>query len=118
MTNNDYTLLPVESPIRPDVELEAQDDPKLGPHRRASGPTTLQANDPRFNPPTPSPLKRAALLFCVFCLFWFALRLRTIKPPQSSPVLEPERCFSVYTHHDVLFDPPQLCHRFRLSPSR
>lgn len=106
MTNNDYTLLPVESPIPLDAELEAQDRPNLGPHRRASGPTVLQANDPRFSPPTPSPLKRAVLLLFVFCLFWFALRFRTVKPPQSPPVLEPERCFPVHTLQDLSFDAP------------
>ncbi|KAG6835850.1 hypothetical protein H0H93_013960, partial [Arthromyces matolae] len=32
--------------------------------------------DPRFNPPTPSPFKRLALLVFVLLLFWFAFTLR------------------------------------------
>ncbi|KAF9650247.1 hypothetical protein BDM02DRAFT_3073445, partial [Thelephora ganbajun] len=47
--------------------------------------------DPRFNPPSPSPLKRAALLLFVFSLFWFALRLRTAKLPRPPPPLTTER---------------------------
>ncbi|KAF9790277.1 hypothetical protein BJ322DRAFT_1103942 [Thelephora terrestris] len=104
MTNNDYTLLPFESPLQHDVELEARSGTKPGPHRRDSGPTTLQANDPRFNPPTPSPLKRAALLFFVFCLFWFALRLRTVNPSQSPPAPEPERFFPDFDYRPAVND--------------
>ena len=34
------------------------------------------AADPRFNPPTPSPWKRAALVVFIVVLFWVGLRLR------------------------------------------
>ena len=98
MHKNDYIPLPADPSLRLHVE---QGDPKPGPPRRASGPTVLHTNDPRFNPPAPPPLKRAALLFFVFCLFWFALRLRTVKPPQSSPALETERYLSVHLIHNA-----------------
>lgn len=102
MPNNDYIPLPTDS-LQLDVEREVQDNPKPGPHRQASGPTILQENDPRFNPPTPSPLKRVALLLFVFGLFWFALKLRTTKLPQPSLGFETERYFSSYTVCDARF---------------
>lgn len=36
----------------------------------------LRLADPRFNPPTPSRLKRAGLLVLVFLLFWVAISMR------------------------------------------
>ena len=92
MPNHHYTPLPPDPSLRFDVEREEQDRP-----RQASGPTVQQPNDPRFNPPTPSPLKRAGLLLFVFFLFWLALRLRTISPPPLYPVLETNKCFSVHS---------------------
>jgi hypothetical protein len=87
MSHNGYIPLSAGQIL---AEPGEQGDPKF---RRASGPTILQTNDPRFNPPTPSPLKRVLLLLFVFCLFWFALRLRTITLPRTFPVPETERCF-------------------------
>lgn len=88
--NNNYAPVPAEPPVRPEIEDE-EEVLKPRPPQQASGPTVLQTNDPRFNPPSPSPLKRAALLLFVFCLFWFALRLRTAKPPQPSLAPATER---------------------------
>lgn len=90
MPNNDYIPLPTEPPVQLDTEYEEQETPKPRPPRQASGPTVLQTTDPRFNPPSPSPLKRAALLLFVLCLFWFALKLRTAKPPRplTAPATE------------------------------
>lgn len=102
MPNNGYGLLPEEPPIQLDAKHEEQEVPKPRPPRQASGPTVLQAIDPRFNPTPPSPLKRAALLLFVFCLFWFALRLRIAKPPRPLPVTTTERYLPVpTTYHAV-----------------
>ncbi|KAI0926362.1 hypothetical protein AcW1_008559 [Taiwanofungus camphoratus] len=40
--------------------------------------------DPRFNPPTPSPWKRAGLVLAVVVLFWlaFTLRAQLGRPPK------------------------------------
>lgn len=99
MANDNHIPLYIGQPVRPDVDNEELGGPKLGPHHRASDPTVLQTDDPRFNPPTPSPLKRAVLLFSVFCLFWFALRLRTARPLPASPALETYRCFAAHIVH-------------------
>ena len=91
MPNNDYAPLPTEPPTQVNTGHEEQDVSKARPPRQASGPTVLQTTDPRFNPPSPSPLKRAALLLFVFCLFWFALRLRTAKTLQTLPAPATDR---------------------------
>lgn len=96
MPDDHYTPLPTESPGRFHFEQEEQRYPRPGLPRQASGPTVLQANDPRFHRPTPSPLKRAVLLLFIFCLFWFAIRLRSMKSPQPSLILETERYFSTH----------------------
>ena len=101
MDNNNYAPLPTEPPAQLDVEHE-EEDTKPRPPRQASGPTVLQTTDPRFNPPSPSPLKRAALLLFVFCLFWFALRLRTAKLPRPLPSSETERYMLVHPTNHVL----------------
>ena len=95
MTNNNY----VQLPAKPSVQLEVEHKEKEV-HRQASGPTVLQTSDPRFNPPSPSPLKRAALLLFVFCLFWFALRLRTAKQLQPLPA-QTERYLPVHATYHV-----------------
>lgn len=105
MPNDDYIPLPTEY-LQLDVERETQLNPKPRPHRQASGPTILQGDDSRFNPPTPSPLKRAALLLFVFGLFWFALKLRTTRLPQPPLVFETERYFSGYTDCDACSQRP------------
>lgn len=97
MASDDYIPLPVELPVRSDLEQGERGSPKPEPPRRASGPIVLQTNDPRFSPAIPSPLKRAVLLFFVFCLFWLALRLRATTPVRVPPELEADRCFSAYT---------------------
>ncbi|OBZ72198.1 Casein kinase I isoform alpha [Grifola frondosa] len=43
-------------------------------------------SDPRFNPPTPSPWKRAALLAFVVFLIWLSFSLRLSKPRQPEVV--------------------------------
>ena len=101
MHNNDYAPLPTEPPAQLDTEHE-EEDPKPRPPRQASGPTVLQTTDPRFNPPSPSPLKRAALLLFVFVLFWFALRLRTAKLSRPLPSPETERYLPVHATTLVL----------------
>lgn len=47
--------------------------------------------DPRFNPPTPSPWKRAGLVLAVVVLFWlaFTLRAQLGRPPK---VVHANRC--------------------------
>jgi len=99
MPNNGYAPLPTEPPVQLDVEQEV---PKPRPPRHASGPTVLQTTDPRFNPPSPSPLKRAALLLFVSCLFWFALRLRIAKPPRPPLALATERYLTAHTAYLAL----------------
>ena len=42
------------------------------------------AQDPRFNPPTPSPWKRVALLAFVLAILWLAFSLR-MSAKQSHP---------------------------------
>lgn len=87
--SNDYVPIPTQPPVQ--LEIEHEEERKSRHPQQASGPTVLQTNDARFNPPSPSPLKRAALLLFIFCLFWFALRLRTAKSPLLAPVSETER---------------------------
>jgi uncharacterized membrane protein YccC len=65
MSDTNYERLPTE-PKDDDDELEN------GRRRNVIPPTT----DPRFNPPTPSPYARAALLIFVAFLFWWAFSLR------------------------------------------
>lgn len=49
--------------------------------------------DPRFNPPTPSPWKRAALLVLMVGLLWLALSMRLqMKKPAQPEVLHAQRC--------------------------
>ena len=99
MNDSDYAPLPTEPPTQLDIGHEEQEvSTKPRPPRQASGPTVLQPTDPRFNPPSPSPLKRAALLLFVFCLFWFALRLRTAKLPRPLPSPETERYLPVHAN--------------------
>lgn len=102
MPSNDYVPLPAEPPVQLGIEDEEQEVPKPRPPRQASGPTVLQTSDPRFNPPSPSPLKRAALLLFVFSLFWFALRLRTAKPQRPYPSSATERYLPVHAAYRAL----------------
>ncbi len=50
--------------------------------------------DPRFNPPTPSPWKRAALLLVVFVLVWLAFTMRKALSMEQPDVLYAKRCAS------------------------
>lgn len=117
MSNTDYIPLPKESPAQLEIEHEEQEVLKSRP-RQASGPTVLRTNDLRFNPPPPSPLKRAALLLFVFWLFWFALRLRTAKPPGPSPALTTEKYLLVHsTDHALSFTLPRYSTDFDYRPA-
>lgn len=64
MASANYERLPTEP--KDDEEIE------VGRRRYVHPPVT----DPRFNPPTPSPYARAALLIFVALLFWLAYVLR------------------------------------------
>lgn len=50
--------------------------------------------DPRFNPPTPSPWKRAALLLVVFALAWLAFTMRKALSMEPPEVVHARRCAS------------------------
>ena len=47
--------------------------------------------DPRFNPPTPSPWKRLSLIIVVFILFWVAYSIKPQKPEAKVPVVHANR---------------------------
>jgi len=64
MPSGNYELLPTEP--------KDDDDIENGRWRAVPQPIT----DPRFNPPTPSPYARAALLIFVVFLFWLAFTLK------------------------------------------
>ncbi|KAF8219989.1 hypothetical protein L208DRAFT_1417353 [Tricholoma matsutake] len=55
------------------LPTEPKDDELENGRRRHDPPPTT---DPRFNPPTPSPYTRAALLIFIAFLFWLAFILR------------------------------------------
>lgn len=58
--------------IEPDTDAETN-----ATYDKATVPTQDDSPpDPRFNPPTPSPFKRAALIAFTILLFWIAFNLR------------------------------------------
>lgn len=74
------------------MTLKAKSDFSPLPTSRSASPKQLQERlrrDERFNPPTPSTWKRAALLVLVVFLFWLAFRMRPGKQPQ---VIHADRC--------------------------
>lgn len=70
------------------MSADIKSDKPAAVRRRSSSPTRPQPTsdidelharlhaDPRFNPPTPSPWKRAALLVFAIALFYFAVTMR------------------------------------------
>jgi hypothetical protein len=56
--------------------LPTSDEPDKEDDAHESGESKTVTEDPRFNPPTPSPWKRAALLIFIVFMFWLAYQLR------------------------------------------
>ena len=73
----------MSSPIAMSSDVKSEKAERRSPTQRRSEPTSDIAElhrrldeDPRFNPPTPSPWKRAALILLVVFLFWLGVTMR------------------------------------------
>jgi len=89
MSNAHYELLP-SSP--------AEWDPESAEDPREPSLATLQAADRRFNPPTPSPWKRVALVLFLCFLFWLSYRIPRLIPPQEPEVVYADRYSNEYKY--------------------
>lgn len=69
-------------------------DEELAPaHRRFTSEHRRLAQDPRFNPPTPSWWKRALLILFIIVMFWLSLSLRaSMQKGAQSPIIHAHRC--------------------------
>ncbi|KAI0268700.1 hypothetical protein BC834DRAFT_820923 [Gloeopeniophorella convolvens] len=83
MSSAPYQALPTDD--RPD-ELE-----RAPPRRRHLQEHLQLAQDPRFNPPTPSWWKRALLLLFVIIMFWLSFSLRSSLRTEQPQVMHAKR---------------------------
>ena len=79
--------LPTEQTAAP---LDARDGP-IPDHIRQAAADARARIDARFRQPTPSPLKRVALLLFVALLFWFAIKLRISNKAAQPQVFHTDR---------------------------
>lgn len=92
MSQARYSRVATEPPAAPSDNNgdEAQSDDETSPAQfvEETGRNPEPPLDPRFNPPTPSAWKRAALLLFIVFLFWFSVRLR-VRAPLPAEDVEP-----------------------------
>ncbi|KAI0049856.1 hypothetical protein FA95DRAFT_1488372 [Auriscalpium vulgare] len=86
MSSAQYQALPT-SPSPSPNDLEDFEDEERPPRpRRGPTPEELQlAQDPRFNPPTPSAWKRVGLIVFIVVMFWLSFQLRTTPSTHKEP---------------------------------
>lgn len=79
----DWSATTMSSPSAVSTTVKSEKAERRTPPQRRLEPTSdidelhrRLAEDPRFNPPTPSPWKRAALIILVVFLFWLGITLR------------------------------------------
>jgi hypothetical protein len=100
MSQARYSRVPTEPPATPSGanEYEGESDDESSQFVEETGRNTAPPLDPRFNPPTPSAWKRAALLLFIVFLFWLSVRMRMGAPLPAEDVEHTDRwvLFSFY----------------------
>lgn len=112
MSSAPYQALP-----RDDYHNDKEHSPT---HPRYTPEHRQLAQDPRFNPPTPSWWKRALLILFVIVTFWLYFTIRpSIRKEAQTPVIHAHRCvqyFYFFLYVGCLLFPPKILNAAQVSP--